>query len=344
MQETNIPVMQLDTGNVPEKHRFEAWRQWVSPIIDVAPGESQLAKGTTVTTRLLDNLIFGDFTLGAQTMHRDARHINSPHSEILMLDLYSSGHARGLVEDAYVERTPGVIDITDYSRQSQIVASDATFLSVAIPHCAIGYDPARHPANFRIPTDTPVGRVLADAFLTLHAQLPQATMVEAPALAAGFCGLVSGLLFGPQAGAGGPDPVKRGRLDAMKSYIENNLAEPALGVEHLCRTFGASRASVYRDFAELGGVRHFITQSRLDQAFRDLLRAEPVRGQVQDIAARWGFDSAGHFNRLFRRKFGESPSATLGLLARNEIDDPGNLTSGSSANPSLDLTNWIRRL
>jgi len=344
MQNAKLPVIQLNPATIPVTDRFEAWRQWVSPIIDVAPGENQRMEGAAFTTRLLDTLIFGDFNVGAQVIHRGASHIGSPHSEMLILDMYSSGSARGLIGDTYVQRGPGVIDITDYSRQSQIVATDAVFLSVSIPHRAIGYDPARHPANFKIPTNGPVGRVLADAFLTLNAQLPEVTLVEAPALAAGFCGLLRGLLFGPASDDAGHDAVKSGRLNAMKSFIGRNLDNPNLGIESLCRNFGASRASVYRDFAGLGGVRHFITQCRLDRAFHDLLRAEPARGQVQEIAARWGFDSPGHFNRLFRRKFGESPSATLGLIRLSA--DSGGEDSPSRSNPALpiDLTDWIRHL
>jgi AraC-like DNA-binding protein len=38
---------------------------------------------------------------------------------------------------------------------------------------------------------------------------------------------------------------------------------------------------------------------------------------VQEIAARWGFDDPGYFSRLFRRRFGISPSAALGRAGRS---------------------------
>lgn len=76
----------------------------------------------------------------------------------------------------------------------------------------------------------------------------------------------------------------------------------------LCAAFGASRATIYRDFAADGGVERFIVRRRLDRAFRELASCPPDRGRVRRVAERWGFACPYHFSRAFRRQFDLWPS------------------------------------
>jgi AraC-like DNA-binding protein len=55
---------------------------------------------------------------------------------------------------------------------------------------------------------------------------------------------------------------------------------------------------------------------RLHQARRDLLAADPARGdRVMAVAGRWGFTSMSRFAADYRIAFGESPSLTLRRVA-----------------------------
>ncbi len=51
--------------------------------------------------------------------------------------------------------------------------------------------------------------------------------------------------------------------------------------------------------------------TRLDQARRALLEGDPATTTVTTVALRWGFLHLGRFAVEYRRRFGESPSATL---------------------------------
>ncbi|MHC1559660.1 helix-turn-helix domain-containing protein [Actinomycetospora sp. C-140] len=56
----------------------------------------------------------------------------------------------------------------------------------------------------------------------------------------------------------------------------------------------------------------YLRRVRLEGAHRDLLDADPTRGdRVESIAARWGFAHPGRFSVIYREHFGQSPSATL---------------------------------
>jgi transcriptional regulator GlxA family with amidase domain len=56
----------------------------------------------------------------------------------------------------------------------------------------------------------------------------------------------------------------------------------------------------------------YLRRIRLDGAHRELLAADPTRGdRVESIAARWGFAHPGRFSVIYRECYGRSPSATL---------------------------------
>jgi AraC-like DNA-binding protein len=141
----------------------------------------------------------------------------------------------------------------------------------------------------------------------LFAELPRTRQAEAAALAAGFASLVKGLLLTAPS-AGDSRELDAARHLAMRRYVEEHLGDPQLGVASLCAAFGASRATIYRDFAEDGGVAHFVIRRRLERAFRDLASGPPDRGRVRQVAERWGFACPYHFSRAFRRQFDLWPS------------------------------------
>ena len=87
----------------------------------------------------------------------------------------------------------------------------------------------------------------------------------------------------------------------------------AIDLDTLAGRIYASRRSLVRGFRDhLGlGPISYLKLRRLHGVRRELLREHPEQARVHEVAAAWGFHSAGHFARDYRRLFGESPSATL---------------------------------
>ena len=71
----------------------------------------------------------------------------------------------------------------------------------------------------------------------------------------------------------------------------------------------ASRSALYRLFRESGGIARYIREQRLRRCFGDLADGSG-HAQVAQVAYRWGFTDAAHFSRLFRQRFGCTPSET----------------------------------
>jgi AraC-like DNA-binding protein len=77
-----------------------------------------------------------------------------------------------------------------------------------------------------------------------------------------------------------------------------------LGPRDLVTAFGCSRATTHRLFTSVGGVRTYLRNQRLARCFAELALAPQPGRYIYEVAERWGFSSAAHFSRAFRRRFG----------------------------------------
>ena len=94
----------------------------------------------------------------------------------------------------------------------------------------------------------------------------------------------------------------------IAAFIDERLADPALGPEEIARAHHISRSYLDKLFAAEGTtVRESIRDRRLERCRSDLLDPALAGEPVFDIALRWGFVSASHFSRVFRAAYGMSP-------------------------------------
>lgn len=92
-------------------------------------------------------------------------------------------------------------------------------------------------------------------------------------------------------------------------YIATNLSHPELGASVLAKALSCSRATLYRAFSDHGvTVSTYIREQRL-LAMRQLLKSAPASLPIAEVAARCGFYDAPNISRLFRNRYGVSPSA-----------------------------------
>jgi AraC-like DNA-binding protein len=100
-----------------------------------------------------------------------------------------------------------------------------------------------------------------------------------------------------------------GLFAAVQRFIDRNLGSPDLGPGRIARRFRCSRAHLYRIFARRGlTIAGYIREIRL-QRCRAALETRRLRGeQIGSVAWRFGFDNPVYFSRLFRRRFGMTPT------------------------------------
>lgn len=310
----------------------EIWRSVVDGTFELE-GKTGTELGHRVKTQVwfLEDLLVASFAAEANTVHRTKALIKRNQTAVLKVRIYRGGHSLLIDGDEQTKLGTGAIHFIDHDRPMRQVSSDHEQLTISVPHHLIGYVPGVHPACFSIGMETARGRMIHAALSALFEDIGSLPPSEAPALSAAVVALLRGSLSGGLDSQIDED-VRRTRIIAFKQYIDQNLADPQLGVEALLRDFGASRATIYRDFAEVGGLQHYILERRLQRAYRFLAEEAPVRGNVQDVALRCGFSSLGHFSRRFRASFGMTPSDVVGQWSRG-IDQAlaGGLTGSSFA-------------
>jgi AraC-like DNA-binding protein len=106
------------------------------------------------------------------------------------------------------------------------------------------------------------------------------------------------------------------RLLAAKAHIAERLQDPGLCTDSVARAVGVTPRHLNRAFATEGTtVAQYVQGRRLDSARVDLTAASLAHHRIADIACRWGFSSQAHFTRLFRARFGCTPSDVRAVAA-----------------------------
>ncbi len=96
--------------------------------------------------------------------------------------------------------------------------------------------------------------------------------------------------------------------ERAREYIHDNITNPELNVNEIAAYAGASRATLYRAFESLGGVREYITFVRVEMARTMLGAGAPDRGGVSKIAYACGFSTPAQLGKAFKTRFGVSPA------------------------------------
>jgi len=153
--------------------------------------------------------------------------------------------------------------------------------------------------------------VAAAALQALLSQIKRATAAEMDELVTGVVALAARVIALSPAGHSNTSrsavaaPLES--FTTITRFIEANLASRELGIEKIMRTFGLSRASLYRLFEPVGGVACYIRTRRLVRARNELTAPGLQDRRIGPIAYGAGFQSIPAFNRAFREAFGETP-------------------------------------
>lgn len=93
----------------------------------------------------------------------------------------------------------------------------------------------------------------------------------------------------------------------IRRYVRTHLQDSDLGPTTIARAFAMSVRALHALFEDGDeSVAVMVRNERLQRCLEDLQRRNG--GSVTDIAFRWGFCDAAHFSRVFKRKFGVTPS------------------------------------
>ncbi|MBV6271380.1 helix-turn-helix domain-containing protein [Alcaligenaceae bacterium CGII-47] len=124
------------------------------------------------------------------------------------------------------------------------------------------------------------------------------------------------------AGAAGQTPAVRDSVlmrQQVLSFIDRHLTDPDLSPEAVCNSLRISRSYLFKLLANgEHSFSSYVREARM-QGCRQVLLRHPNR-PVSQVASSWGFNQIATFNRLYRQRFGETPSQSRGVSKRRDAD------------------------
>jgi len=349
----SVPRSHFSSALFPVKDAFDVWSESVAPIcrpVLAEEGHRHEFAAETEAFMLGDILLTHAATRGVGGYQgRGSSPWGAPF-EAFIVQVYARGRCRGYAGGQAMEMGPGDVAVYDTMRPFEFSVGDSSLLTLAIPRPRVleALGPSADPRATVIAGGTVPGAIVANAIASAWKTLPDSTAEDAAATGRMLLGAITGLM---RAGNGEQDPnrpadtaVDAATLNALRAYIDRHIADPLLTPELLCRRFHCSRASLYRLFAPLGGIAHYVRRVRLERAYDELLVAGE-RETIIDIALRWGFGSLSNFGRLFREAFGATPSEIRerGRAVRLVRSGTGSSRKGSHL-PLPEYRRWLETM
>ena len=215
----------------------------------------------------------------------------------------------------------------DHGGTHRVKAGDLYLVDYAKPsevrrgrHCTVGLTMSRQLARDVLGDDiapragmkfatTGLARVLCHHLQATFDEAGRMAVAERAAAAKAAKDMALALLQATHEGMADPDRFAHGFHRAALGLIDHECGDPDLTPERIAVALGCSRASLYRAFAKQGeSVAAAIWQARLERAHRMLIAPEGIGLLVSDIATLSGFREMPTFTRMFKRRYGLTPS------------------------------------
>ena len=307
------------TASVPERQRFDYWREAVMAASFGVRVEPEPGAGRPFESRIeaagLAGALYFDMRSDLYGTVRGPREIARKTWDTFTLHCQAAeATSFGQGGREFVSR-PGDLVLGHSDRP--FAASGAgryDFRLWLLPRAAV----ERHlPAALRARWLHLPGRAgaaaLASAYLqALAAQLGTLDPAggEAEAVLDNLCRLLAIACGGAAPGAieGGAGAVRAARLEEARRHVERHLADPGLTPASAATALGISVRGLHQLFEPTGeGFAALVRRRRLEEARAALEGPGGAGRTVVDVAFAWGFEDLATFHRAFRRAFGATP-------------------------------------
>ena len=205
----------------------------------------------------------------------------------------------------------GAVGVFDTARPYRLrLSDDASFAILVVPYRAFpGWQEASPRACGRRIADGIAPRAAIAALMSLNGLSREAVRAEGALVMTAVKWMLSGPVLGgtPQHGGEGMESTLMARA---RRHIVEHLGDPSLDPDRLASALCMSRRSLYLLFKEHGLTpSRVICEIRLDRARQSLEDPGQSHQKMTNIAFDVGFPDYATFSRLFKARFGITPSA-----------------------------------
>lgn len=178
-----------------------------------------------------------------------------------------------------------------------------------------------------------LGRVAVPLFEQLAVNLHQLDSPHATALVRSALDMLVAvfsqtLATSTQASSSGEGELVR----QIKRYVREHLDDEDLGPRSIAQALFISVRHLHSQFASTGmSVSSYIRIQRLERIHRDLCAPELAGRSIQEIGSRWGLPDASHLSRVFKARYGVSPSTLRRRVLQEGSAGPHSRTQARAA-------------
>ena len=239
-----------------------------------------------------------------------------------------------------VNAQPGALQFRDMSRVSRSRLDSVDVMTLLVPRHLVPLTLLRPDVHgLVLPPDEPGVRLITIHMSTL---IELAETLSESELETGVQALllIAARVAGAAVSIEGPElaALQGAVRRAAAEYVEGRIQamELPINIDAVANAGGVSRATLYRAFDGEGGVNRYIQDRRLHHARSALRRRRGPRPTIAETSHDYGFASPNHFSRLFRTRYGYSPSEV------GRADAPTGMSMSSGTIRHDLLVDWFK--
>ena len=173
------------------------------------------------------------------------------------------------------------------------------------------------------PTTQGASRIASDLFTSLYDEAEFMDRGSAEHLAISAMDAVFKWINNDECDAHRSIGIKEARLQRLLDYLELHYCDPELSTEKVAKACDISMRYLHYLLKSKGKRFYdFLWQSRLNNAYEQLVDPTLARRTIAEIAFATGFKSSAHFSRAFRNHYALSPKQVRQGIPPPVGDDP----------------------
>jgi len=307
------------TAHIERLHSFDSFSDHVSNTFFNMSFEksSNLIDGGfrgAVQARAMSKLGLVDIGCGPLDVYRRKEHISTVEQSQYLIKFQVEGEALVRQRGQEAHLRPGDFVMCSNTEPYELhFAQQYRQLVLAVPQASLG-EVVREPEAYlgkRMDASVGANGLLSQFVHSLGPMLDQMDPMLIAKLESNVFDLLATALEHGQTNprlSGENDGVKTEHLFRIKTFIRKNLADPRLCPDWIAKAHDMSTRYLHMLFNdENTSVSRFIQRQRLEVCKNCLADTNMAIYTITEIAFRWGFNDASHFNRVFKAAYGITP-------------------------------------
>jgi AraC family transcriptional regulator, positive regulator of tynA and feaB len=315
----------LSTDAVPERRRFDYWRELVSKNLLSVRIDSATHRAFFGNLTACDigssKLLYVNST--SQCVTRTEQRVSKDRRDLYLLNYLLSGRGCISQHGNFHDLSAGDFFIHDSASTGTLeLMSDFKMITLSLSRALIDRHFARAQYLCAVPlssAQSAVGRVAADLLESLAANCAQMTGETLDAVVESLVRLV-GVAYGAPIGRR-VSTCQSSLLMRIREHVLTHLADEGLSPQRIAAEHKISPRYLSKLFeAEGTTVSNWIWMQRLEASRRTLSLPEFADRKINEVAYRCGFNDMSHFSFSFRKRFGCTPREFRAHARANRVN------------------------